>query len=155
MAKPKKSSWNNEWMVIGRGFNGFHAKGVNVSSSGASSVEEYIGNAVEGALVYDAAHLEDNAEGARAFIALIMGGPMVDCRLPPSGERRFGEEDRAAAKRMAPGLEGAYQTLAERAQDPAYGGLDSVGVGIYEALLCAVPGIKIGHVRGGEVVWNP
>ena len=55
---------NKEWHVIGRGFNGWHAKGVNVSSSGGDIVPRtfwtgermtpYTEEAVEGALVYDA-----------------------------------------------------------------------------------------------------
>jgi hypothetical protein len=35
-----------------------------------------------------------------------------------------------------------------------FGALDSVGVGIYERLLRRLPGIRIGRVTGGAIVWE-
>jgi hypothetical protein len=61
---------------------------------------------------------------------------------------------RETAAFMAPALGGAYQTLAIMAQSRQYSGLDSVGVGIYRELLRAIPGIKIGTVRDGAIVWE-
>ena len=55
---------------------------------------------------------------------------------------------------MAPVLQGEFKTLAALSQSRAYTGLDYVGVGIYKDLLRKVPGMKIGHVLNGKVVWE-
>jgi hypothetical protein len=148
-----------QWAVIGRGFNGWHATGVNVSSSGGSldpytywtgeKCQGYAGEAIEGALVYDASE----AEGA-AFIAHVMSGPMVDPGLPPEGIDRFSQASKDTALLMAPALGGGYQTLAVLAQSEKFTGLDRVGVAIFEGLLRKVPGVKIGKVHNGAVAWD-
>jgi len=161
MATPKSSE---SWKVIGRGFNGWHACGHNTRSSGGELEPGrypfggehggYLAEAAEGALVYDAQHLEWIPESSGAFIELVISGPMVDVDLPSFGERRFGEDLQDIARRLLPGLEGDFRTLASMAATGKYGGLDRVGVGIFEELLRRVPGIKIGHVRSGRVEWN-
>lgn len=148
-----------EWFVIGRGFNGWHAKGVEVSSSGGqldpytywtgAKCEGYLAGAVEGCLVYDAKDAD-----ATAFTRFVLSGPMVDPSLPPDGDDKFTDEDRAAAARMLPALGGAFKTLAAWSQSPTYGGMDKVGVGIYEKLLSEIPGVKLGRVVNGKVVWR-
>lgn len=153
------------YCVIGRGFGGWHAHGINCSSSGGSLdpytywtgelCSGYRQRAVEGALVYDAAHLEDTPAARAAFYALVIQGPMVDTALPPHGVRRFSEGERACARSMLPGLGGAFVPLARRAvADRAFGGLDTVGIAIYRRLLAEVPGIRLGHIEGEEVVWE-
>ena len=154
----------NEWHVVGRGFAGWHAAGVNVSSSGGNldpytywtgeKCKGYRQEAVEGALVYDAEHLESDRKSASAFIKLILSGPMVSPDLPPDGVDRFSNADRKSALRMLPGLSGGYDTLAILAQDETFTGLDKVGVKVFEGLLRQVPGIKIGHIQNGEVTWE-
>ena len=151
------------WHVVGRGLAGWHVCGVDadgnsVSGSGGDLEDRswpsgfcagYVSEAVEGALVYDGEEADDGA-----FIDFVVSGPMVDPKLSPDGVRRFGETERRPAARMLVGLQGAYAVMAAAAQDERYGGLDSVGVGVYERLLRGVPGVKIGHVRGGKVVWE-
>ncbi len=109
----------------------------------------YLQDAAEGCLVYD-------AEGAdrEVFSALVISGPMCDPALPPEGVSRFGADLREAATRMAPGLAGAFGTLATLAQSPSYSGLDTVGVDVYRDLLRTVPGIKIGRVVSGQIEWE-
>jgi len=153
------SKATKRWAVIGRGFNGWHATGVDVSSSGGNldpytywtgaPVPGYLAEAVEGALVYDAEKADP-----KAFIALVMSGPMVNPALPPDGVDRFSKADRDNALRMAPALSGGYQTLAVLAQSDKFTGLDRVGVAVYESLLRTVPGVKIGKVVKGAVRWE-
>lgn len=147
------------WDVIGRGFNGWHAAGDGVSSSGGSldghtywtgaKVAGYLAEAKDGALVYDA----ENAEPS-AFIALVVNGPMVQPTLPPEAVSAFDQKGRESLAHMAPGLGGGYKTLALAAQDDKFTGLDSVGVAVYERLLRKVPGVKIGKVSNGAVIWE-
>lgn len=152
-----------KYHVIGRGFSMWHAVGVNVRSSGGDldpytywtgeKCAGYRQTAVEGALVYDAHHLERDSAEAGAFIALVVTGPTVDPALRPNEVKRFSDRDTLAM--MAPGLGGGYATLAKLAKDPNYAGLDSVGVAVFEGLLSKIPGIKIGHVHNEQVVWDP
>mgnify|MGYP001589621265 CR=1 FL=1 len=151
------------WAVIGRGFNGWHAAAPNVTSSGGhlddylwrgEPTTGYASEAAEGALVYDAEACEADEAGRNAYIDLVLRGPMLDCALPPDGVSKFSLEGRQAARRMLDGLQGAFATYATLAQDEKFTGLDYVGLGIYEALLRRVPGIKIGRVRGGKVIWE-
>lgn len=142
-----------KWYLVGRGFNGWHAGGINVTSSGGNL--DYVKDAVDGALVYDAKHLEDIKEAADAFAELVISGPMVNPALPRDGVDRFSIGHREVAKRMLPGLGGAFKTLAEMVQDSKFSGLDMVGLDIYESMLRQIPRIKIGHVHNGEVVWEP
>lgn len=153
MAKRKR------WYVIGRGFNGWHAEGLDVSSSGGcledythwtgQKCKGYVSDAYSGCLVYDASEAT-----FAAFSRLVMSGPMVSPKLGLFEVSRFSDKDRATAALMAPGLAGTYKALAIAAQDPEYGGLDCVGIGIYEKLLRKVPGIRIGKVIKGAVVWE-
>lgn len=149
----------NQWSVIGRGFNGWHAQGGGISSSGGDLVDRpwhaggvqtgYLTDAVEGALVYDASEADTSA-----FVKLVMNGPMVATHLPPDAVDRFSMADRDAALRMAPGLGGGFKTLAVLAQSETFTGLDRVGVAVYEKLLRQVPGVKIGKVKAGAVCWE-
>lgn len=138
---------NTKWAVIGRGFAGWHATGLNTTGSGGD-IADYLASAADGALVYDA---EDADRGA--YVRHVMAGPMLDPSLPPDGVKKFGEDLADTAAHMLPGLSGGFAVLAAAAQSPSYGGLDSVGVGVFERLLRAIPGVKIGHVQGGVVVW--
>lgn len=152
MAKTRKV-----WHVIGRGFNGWHATGIDVSGSGGNlepytysgkPVPGYLAEAVEGALVYDAEAAGD------AFVRHVMNGPMVSPKLPADGVERFSQKDRETALMMAPALGGGYQTLAVMAQSESYSGLDRVGVGVFAGLLRQIPGVKVGKVVKGAVVWE-
>lgn len=138
------------WKVIGRGRAGWHASAGNTSSSGGS-LEHYLKEGAEGALVYDADHLEGLS--ASRYYQFVVNGPMPDSSLAPDEGQRFSDSTRERAARMIPGMSGAFEALASAAQDPAYTGLDRVGLNIYESLLRKIPGIKIGHVRSGVVVW--
>jgi hypothetical protein len=149
----------NVYHVIGRGLSGWHGKGINVSSSGggledapwwAGGVQYgYLGSAVDGCLVYDASGPEVDVD---AFCKFIISGPMVDPALAPGAVSRF--TDRGTAARMAPGLEGAFGTIAALAASESYGGLDTVGVDVYRGLLRAVPGVKVGTVHAGVIAWD-
>lgn len=146
-----------QWYVIGRGFAGWHARGINVSSSGGDleprpwgaggMTTGYLSEAIDGCLIYDAI----DADPA-AFTRLVLAGPMVDPKLPADGVDRFA--NRATAAAMAPALVGAFGTIAALASTPSYGGLDTVGVGVFRALLATVPGIKLGTVIGGVIRWD-
>jgi hypothetical protein len=141
-------AWNERYGVIGRGKAGWHAAAHNVSSSGGT-FDHYVTQAAEGALVYDA----DGAD-YDVYAGLVIGGPMVDPSLPPGGVRRFTDRETAARMAGPGGLTGAFKDLADAAQDERYSGLDSVACDVYERLLRRVPGVKIGHVRGGVVEWD-
>jgi hypothetical protein len=84
----------------------------------------------------------------------VISGPICSADLEPDQVDRFTARDRETAARMLPGLGGAFQTFALLAQSEKFSGLDRVGVGVYEALLRKVPGIKIGRVRNGAVEWE-
>lgn len=140
------------WKVIGRGFNGWHADNGATSLSGAYSDErgkELAADAVDGALIYDA----KNADHGQ-FVSLVMSGPMCCCTIDPDSYDRLDGETRRAALRMSPLLGGAFKSYALMAQNPKFGGLDQVGVHIYEGLLRKVDGVRIGHVRDGEIEWE-
>lgn len=144
----------NYWTVIGRGFNGWHASSPGCSSSGGDidpmfGRDGYLAEAQDGALVYDASESD-----ADAFTRHVMSGPMLDCSIDPEAVDKFSTEDRETALRMAPGLSGGYKTIAVIAQSPTFNGLDRVGVAVFERLLWAIPGIKIGRVVKGSVVWQ-
>jgi hypothetical protein len=156
MAKKKQVK---RWAVVGRGFNGWHAQGIDVSSSGGQldpyeywtgeKVAGYLAEAIEGALVYDA----EKADPV-AFTRHVMGGPMVNPALAPNEVDSFTKADRDTALRMAPALGGGFKTLAVIAQSEKFTGLDRVGVGVYEGLLRKVPGVRIGKVVKGKVEWE-
>ena len=78
----------NKWHIIGRGFNGWHATGVDCSSSGGDLLgytywtgkecSGYAAEAVEGAPVYDASGLDDyNSTSYDLFVNFVCNGPMV------------------------------------------------------------------------------
>lgn len=143
-----KQKEKENWLKIGRGFAGWHANKDCCSSSGGT-LEVYLEEAAEGCLVYD-------AEGTdfSVFAELVISGPLVKYTLPPGAVERFSDEDRAAARRMLPGLSGGFDTIATLAQSLTYTGLDYVALDVYEALLRGIPNIKIGHVRNGQVIWD-
>lgn len=154
----------HRWKVIGRGFAGWHAQAPNVSSSGGQldpytyrpGVEcaGYLAEAEDGALVYDADHLRDNPA---AFTSFVIHGPMLDTSLGDDDTSRFTSDGRRTLSTMngPGGLSGAFSTIATLAQDETFNGLDSVGSNVYKALLRReVPGIRIGHVVAGQIVWE-
>lgn len=134
--------------IIGRGKAGWHAAAHNVSSSGGT-LAGYLTEAADGALVYDA-----DAADYDTFSDLVISGPMVDPGLPAGAVRRFSDGETSARMAGPGGLTGAFRTLAVAAQSPAFSGLDYVACDVYETLLRAVPGVKIGHVRAGAVEWE-
>lgn len=147
----------DNWRIIGRGKAGWHAKnGEHVSSSGGfldrlpwmgDTYRTYLDGAAEGCIVYDAEHADDDA-----FARLIISGPMVEPSLAPDAVDRF--SDRYGAASMMPGLSGSFATIAALAQSDHYTGLDYVGIGVYRRLLATVPGMRLGTVRNGAVVWD-
>jgi len=144
-----KEKQKDNYKVIGRGKAGWHAKTTNMSSSGGS-LETYVEQAAENCLVYDA----DKVDYA-LFVRLIVSGPMIDVDLPPNTVDRFTDRDRETIKNMLPGLSGGFEKIAKRAiDDETYGGLDTVSIDVYERLLRRLPGIKIGRVVKGKVVWE-
>lgn len=136
------------WLEIGRGHAGWHAAYHHCSSNGGT-LEGYLEEACEGCLVHDA----QNADTDK-FVKHVISGPMIGFNLEPGTVDRFTLDDRKAALRMLPGLSGGFDTLAVIAQSPTYGGLDRVAIDIYENLLREIPGMKIGHVHDGKVIWE-
>lgn len=143
--------------VIGRGRVGWHAEVVprdtggciTSGSSQGGQFDEYVKHAIEGALVYDAASADYSA-----FAKMVIHGPMLNLRLAPDEYEPFGKAARALLLDVAPSMDGSFQAVAKLAERPDFKGFDYVGVGIYEALLREVPGIRIGHVNNGAVVWE-
>jgi len=140
---------DGNWKLIKRGRAGWSAQNEHGVSSSGGSLEHYLGEATEGALVSDA----EEADVAQ-FVQFVLNGPTPDPSLAPDAVRRLSDETRKAAERMLPGMSGAFASLAAAAQDPTHTGLDSVGLGVYERELRKIPGMKIGHVRDGVVVWS-
>lgn len=144
------------YKLIGKGQSGWHAAGISrwgtVSTSsyntGEDQLLEFAKKAEEGALVYDA------SEAGPQFVTVVLRGPMFDPKLPPDGVNRFSQKDREAMARMMPGLGGGFKTVAKAAMEEGYCGLDQVGVNVFESILRTVPGVRIGHVREGVVVWE-
>lgn len=137
------------WHKIGRGFHGWHAYGVHtwghgyggVVSSHGGTLEEYLPDAMPGALVYDAEHLRDMPAGDD-FARLVIKGPMLDPQLAPWEHRAF----LSSPARALP--EGSPVTAAD------FGSLDYVGLGILRALYAQVPGIWLGTVTADRrVEW--
>lgn len=141
-----------QWKVIGRGFNGWHAERKNCSCEGRyrdDGGDDFAREAVDGALVYDAKNADVNA-----FSALVIGGPMLDVGLEPDAIDSFSSQDRKAALEMLPLLGDGFKRWALAAQNPKCRSLDKVGVAVYEGLLRQVPGIRFGHVLAGKIVWE-
>lgn len=160
-----KASSVKRWHCIGRGKVGWHAEGVDISSSGgdlldyehmSGMVEGYLAQAAAGCLVYDAKDADD-----AAFVRHVVSGPMVSFNIGPYEVRKFSSTDKQTLASMLPGLGGSFVDIAVRALKEGaltFGSLDYVGVGIYEALLRNVPGMKLGHVlytgATPEFVWE-
>lgn len=148
-----------EYGLIGRGFYGWHASGFreitpggsSTCSSSGGSLATYTAKAREGCLVYDAKACESIPDEHHAFIDLVIKGPMVCVDLPPMGSNKF--TDAEAARRMLPGLQGGFKTLAMLAL-AGFSSLDQVGVEIYANMLRTLPHCRIGWVRGGVVEWE-
>lgn len=135
-------------LLIGRGFNGWHALGIDETgcsfrSSGGSlddytywtgkECHGYLSEAREGCLVYDAEHL-DGRDGGEAFARFIFRGPMAEARI---------EHD------YADGMYGETRSLRDCT------GSDFVSPASYIKLLRErVPGIKLGVVRDGQIQWE-
>ena len=146
--------------LIGRGFAGWHARGLGddncaVSSSGGNidpykywtgvDCLGYRQEAIDGAIVYDAAHLEDNPTASKEFIHFVFAGPMFDPSLKANQINRFNDRQTIEVDNLDAltfGFDGADIR-----------GLDMVGSGVYLALLKRIPGIKLGTVKDKEVIW--
>lgn len=140
----------DNYKVIGRGKASWHAAAKNLSSSGGT-LETYIDQAIENCLVYDA-----DAADYDLFAKLIIAGPMVDVDLPENTVDRFTCEDRLTAKAMLPGFSGGFEKLAKMAiENENFRGLDKVSIDVFERLLRQLPGMKIGRVVRGKVIWEP
>lgn len=135
----------NEWYIIGRGINGWHANGINVSSSGGDLlpttwwvdkhiVPGYAADAIDGAFVYDASELTGDA--LDAFITAVVCGPMVNTSLDPEAWI-------------------AGFTNDEPADRTTYRGLDYVGIARYERFMReSIPTARFGHIRNGICEWE-
>ncbi len=137
------------WHVVGRGFNGWHATKPDTSLSGAYGENrgaELAAEAIEGALVYDAKDADYSA-----FMALILRGPMLCCRCEPTEVDSF--SDHAALAVMLPGLSDGFESIAKTAL-AGYSSLDKVGVDVYRGLLAKIPGVRLGKVTDGKIVWD-
>lgn len=129
--------------LIGRGLVSWFAEGLNednncISSMGAANAEEYISDAIPGALVYDASEVDP-----ALYRVHVINRPLLDLRLQPNQFKEF--------------LEWSYQPIQEHSPGsplPDLHSLDYVGIGLYETLLRAVPGIKIGRVFGDAISWE-
>jgi|SRR5665213_1205362 len=145
-------------VVIGRGKNGWHAAGVGVSTPNSSStfsttggeLEDYLAEAGEDVLVYDAAEVEYGA-----WSDMVITGPMIKVDLPQGQMDRFTDKQRQTMGRMMGpgGLEGDFASLAKLALS-GFSSLDFVAPDVYMALLKALPGIKLGKVKDHKVVWE-
>jgi hypothetical protein len=115
------------------------------------TLESYLPDAIEGALVYDAV-----ATDYETYAKHIISGPLLSCELGPDDIDRFSDGDTLA--RMAPGLSGAFRGIALHAMTTGCSSFDKVGIGIYERLLREIPGIRIGRVftecSEPRVVWE-
>ena len=124
----------NQWHLIGRGLNGWHAAGINVTSSGGQlepytywtgqECDGYAREAVDGAFVYDASEADPSI-----FARVVISGPMLHPELF-SGWRKFGQDD-------------FYPHS-----------FDYVGPEIFERIYRMIPGMKFGHVQNGVCVWE-
>lgn len=140
---------DTKWDVIGRGLKGWHAISSNGSYSGGT-LEEYIKDAKEGAYIYDAteAYSED-------FIKFVINGPICDPELPPGSNEQFRTDLLDSAKRMLPMMGGIWKSYLTKAiNNPNYRGLDRVSPDVYIGLLKSILGMKVGHIIGGEIIWD-
>jgi hypothetical protein len=134
-----------QYHLIGRGFAGWHAKGIDPSghsfSSSRGSLEDYtywtgeecygyLSEACEGCHVYDAQHLEGTSQD-KDFASFIIRGPMVDPRLAGGEVSKFLHDSDEIKS------------------------LDFVSPAQYVQLLKErVSGVKIGTVCNGAINWQ-
>lgn len=133
------------YKLIGRGFAGWHATGTSIvggkacrtdSSGGGWELERYLETAEDGALVYDAAHLEADPATYAAYVTHVVKGPMANPELP------------------AGHIQGVISP-AKKWQGEKIRSLDTVALDIFERLLRELPGdVKIGRVKDGKVNWS-
>ena len=119
------------YVVIGRGKAGWHARVANISSSGGS-LEKYVSEAADNCLVYDADLVDYDM-----FWNAVVKGPMVDLSLSQNTVDKFVEN----IKR-------------EPLADENYRSFDKVSVDVFEKLLRQLPGIRLGRVVNKKVVWE-
>ena len=147
-------------VLIGRGMAGWHAdsvgetppEGERYTSTGSSSggtLETYLKEAPAGTPIYDASECDFDT-----FAHFVMKGPMVRGTLGKGEVSRFTKEDKECLLGMLPGLSGGFDTLAVLALNDL-SSLDYVSVDVYLQLLQEkCPGVKVGKVYGGQVVWD-
>jgi hypothetical protein len=139
----KKSGYKmnkDSWAVIGKGFSGWHANGktygnckTNTSTYDPSEacLVRFAIDGEEGALVYDASGSDEEE-----FTKLIISGPMVNVDLPSQSCQRLFEE-------VTP-----YSTEVKLSS------IDYVSPDVYREMLSKIPGVRLGHIEGGKVVWE-
>lgn len=136
-------------VLIGRGKVGWHADMTYPNgrcSSSGGTFEHYLSNAPDGTPIYDAIEADD-----ASFVDFVYTGPMVDPSLKAGEIKRF--QDHLTLERMIPGMGGAFKALGE-AELEYPGSMDFVAVDVYMAtLIRKVPGVKVGKVVSGAVVW--
>lgn len=141
-------------IAIGRMKAGWHGAYLDGSSGSGGRLEDYLKNAVDGAVVYDG-----DAADYGDCVDLVMRGPMF--KPLTYGVKRFGRQERHAAANMLPGMSGGFDTILSNAlaepelkAEEKYGSLDYVDWAIYRRLLSAVPGFRFGKVVAGVIVWE-
>lgn len=148
--------------LIGRGMNGWHTANVgepqptpggnvyrSTGSSSGGSLQDYLREAPEGTPVYDASECD-----YATFSHWVIAGPMVDVRLS-AGETSRVDKRTMSGMMGEGGLQGAFATVASLSL-AGFNSLDYVSVDIYLALLKdRCPGVKVGKVVKGEIVWDP
>jgi hypothetical protein len=130
-------------MRIGKGFAGWHADGVNARgdrtgvqtySTSQEQLEELVGDAVEGCVVYDASHLEYVED--EKFTRLVVSGPMSCGKLKPG--------------QVSVCLEGVKEMDPHKATC-----FDDVCPADWKLIAKAwEPRIRFGEVRNGQVIWE-
>jgi len=133
-------------MIIGRGFNGWHAKflehGCEVSSS-RGTLEEYLSMAQDGTPIYDA----ENAN-QKEFIDWVYSGPMVSLTLQPN-QVDNGTKDKVTT------LFGLMPSGDKVVTSDTINGFTFIGVDAFMSLMKEkVSGIKTGKVIGGQILWD-
>jgi hypothetical protein len=129
--KDHKMRQKENYVVIGRGKAGWHARVSNISSSGGA-LEKYVSEAVENCLVYDADNVDYDM-----FWDIVVKGPMADTSLPEKTVKKF--------------IENETRLVTDQEQFRAF---DSVSLDVYETILRQLPGMKIGRVTHGRVIWE-
>jgi hypothetical protein len=141
---------NKCWEIIGRGFNGWHAKYADCSSSGGNLLpytywtgkkrNGYLREAKDGAFVYDASHL--TGKDSSSFINWVLNGPIVAVEMPHNTINRFNN----------------WPKKTEVYDGGEIKGFDYISKDLWiSELIKRVPNIKYGFVVNGDIVWatNP